>query len=91
MNDVVIVHKTTLLYPQRKGKLVVFGRVGVQTQFPQKTLHFYNISLHITSSFHWFREFKRFSSSLGLCSILLALEIPVLAVLKAMEHPLLPH
>ena len=25
MTDVVIVHKTTLLYPQSKGKLVVFG------------------------------------------------------------------
>ena len=51
MTDVVIVYKTILLYPQSKGKLVVFGWVGAQTQFPQKTLHFNYISLHITSSF----------------------------------------
>ena len=51
MIDVVIVHKTTLLYPQSKGKLVVFGWVGAQTQFPQNTLHFNYISLYIISSF----------------------------------------
>ena len=53
MIDVIKIYKTILLYPQSKGKLVVFGWVGAQTQFPQKNLHFNYISLHITSSFQY--------------------------------------
>ena len=49
--DMVKVHKTILFHLQSKGKLVVFGWVCEQTQFPQKTPNSNYILLHITRSF----------------------------------------